>query len=302
MSVSSEITRLNGLRDSIRTKLIALGILSSSATSADLDDCYTGLDVVTKRSAATYYTSTSDRRIAAGQYLAGAQTLKAVVTSGISASNIKDGAVVKVGDAGDDDRIAGVTGTFTDASTVSSGQTAATAANILSGYSAWVDGAEVKGNIATKTASNLSASGKTVTVPAGYYASQTTKDVATGSATTPATTITKNPTISVNSSTGLITATVSGTQSVTPTVSAGYVSSGTAGTITVSGSKTSQLTVQAAQTITPGTSDQTIAAGKYLTGVQTIKGDANLVAANIVEGVTLFGVTGTHGVEVVRLI
>lgn len=68
--------------------------------------------------------------------------------------------------------------------------------------------------------------------------------VSAGSATTPATTVTANPSISVSNS-GLITATASATQSVTPTVSAGYVSSGTAGTITVSGSNTSQLTVYA---------------------------------------------------------
>lgn len=49
---------------------------------------------------------------------------------------------------------------------------------------------------------------------------------------------------------------------------------------------------QAAQTITPGTADQTIAAGKYLTGVQTIKGDANLLPANIKSGVSIFGVAG----------
>ena len=51
---------------------------------------------------------------------------------------------------------------------------------------------------------------------------------------------------------------------------------------------------QSAQTITPTTTDQTIASGKYLTGTQTIKGDANLVAENIADGVTIFGVTGTH--------
>jgi hypothetical protein len=57
---------------------------------------------------------------------------------------------------------------------------------------------------------------------------------------------------------------------------------------------TKQLTVQAAQTITPSTSDKTIASGRYLTGTQTIKGDANLVAGNIKKGVSIFGVTGTH--------
>ena len=66
--------------------------------------------------------------------------------------------------------------------------------------------------------------------------------VPSGSATTPATSVTATPSISVSNG-GLITATVSTTKSVTPTVSAGYVSSGTAGNITISGSNTSQLTV-----------------------------------------------------------
>lgn len=49
---------------------------------------------------------------------------------------------------------------------------------------------------------------------------------------------------------------------------------------------------KAAQTYTPTTSDQTISARQYLSGAQTIKGDANLQPANIANGVTIFGVTG----------
>ena len=48
-----------------------------------------------------------------------------------------------------------------------------------------------------------------------------------------------------------------------------------------------------AQTYTPTTTDQTISSGRWLTGDQTIKGDANLVASNIKSGVTIFGVSGT---------
>ena len=52
-------------------------------------------------------------------------------------------------------------------------------------------------------------------------------------------------------------------------------------------------TKKAAATITPSTSNQTIAAGTYLTGAQTISGDADLTAGNIKHGVNIFGVTGT---------
>lgn len=48
-----------------------------------------------------------------------------------------------------------------------------------------------------------------------------------------------------------------------------------------------------ASTYTPTTSAQYVPAGVYLGGSQTIAGDANLVAGNIVSGVTIFGVTGT---------
>ena len=124
----------------------------------------------------------------------------------------------------------------------------------------------VGSGITRRDGDDLSASGATVSVPSGYYAENASKSVASGSASTPATSITANPSISVSSS-GLITATTSATKSVTPTVSEGYVSSGTAGTITVSGSNTSQLSTQAGTTITPTESEQTaVASGKYTTG------------------------------------
>ena len=173
------------------------------------------------------------------------------------------------------------------------------------------EGNIVEGTIVTKTASNLTASGATVTVPAGYYASQTTKSVATATQATPS--------ITINAS-GLITATA--------TQTAGYVAAGTK-------SATSQLAFQAAKTITPTTADQvavssgyytggnitvaaipstyvkpsytktattytptttnqTISAGTYCSGAQTIKGDSNLVAGNIKSGVSIFGVNGTY--------
>lgn len=218
----------------------------------------------------------------------------------------------------------------------------ASANEILQGETAYVNGEKITGTIETKTSSNLTASGATVTVPAGYYASQVTKSVSTATQATPS--------VSVDSS-GLITASAtqtagyvsSGTKSatkqlttqtaktITPSTSAQTaVSSGvyTTGAVTVSAVPTqtksvtpslaaqlvmpdsgkflSQVTVasipntyvepaykQAAKTYTPTTTNQTIAAGTYLTGAQTIQGDTNLLAANIKSGVSIFGVLGS---------
>lgn len=62
----------------------------------------------------------------------------------------------------------------------------------------------------------------------------------------------------------------------------------------VNGTKvTGSMTEKTAQTYTPTTSDQTINANQYLAGAQTIKGDANLIPANIVAGKTIFDVAGS---------
>lgn len=124
--------------------------------------------------------------------------------------------------------------------------------------------------IAVKTSSNMTTSGATVTAPAGYYKTAQSKSVSTATQATPSITV---------SSTGLITASA--------TQSAGYVAAGTK-------SATSQLSAQAATTITPGTSNKTaVAAGKYTTGAVTVKGDANLKAENIKKGISIFGVSGS---------
>lgn len=76
---------------------------------------------IASKSAATYYpqpvgtgTDQGDQTIASGKYLSGTQTIKAVTTSGISASNIKHGVTINVGDArtGKEGNIATATGSF----------------------------------------------------------------------------------------------------------------------------------------------------------------------------------------------
>lgn len=216
----------------------------------------------------------------------------------------------------------------------------ASASEIVNPYTAYIeDGTKATGDIASKTSTDLTVSGDTVTAPAGYYASAASAAVASmtlpTSASSSATSgytskatisrstsdqyiniptgyndagayykvnatangaVTAPSTISGTSatvSTGTNTLTLSKTVSVTPNVTTtGYISSGTAGNSSVS--LTANVTTKAAATITPGTTNQSIASGTYLTGAQTISGDANLVASNIKNGTTIFGVTGSY--------
>ena len=164
---------------------------------------------------------------------------------------------------------------------------------MLDGVTAYSNGVKYTGTIPSKSSSDLTASGATVTVPAGHYASQASKAVANGSATAPASISGTSATVS----TGTNTLTLSKTVSNTPQVTAGYVASGTAGNSSVS--LTASVTTKAAATITPTTSAQEIAAGTYLTGKQTIAGDANLVSSKIVYPNSIFGVQGTAKLPVI---
>lgn len=55
---------------------------------------------------------------------------------------------------------------------------------------------------------------------------------------------------------------------------------------------------QSSKTWTPGTSNQYISSGTYCSGLQTIKGDSNLVASNIKKGVSIFGISGNHETQI----
>lgn len=155
----------------------------------------------------------------------------------------------------------------------------ATSSSATSGYTS-------KATIGRSTSDQYLNIGPGYNSAGGYYKISATPN---GSATGPSSLSGSSATVSTGTNT--ITLTKTGV-TTTPTVSAGYVSSATASTATVA--LTASVTTKAAATITPGTTNQTIAAGTYLTGKQTISGDADLVAGNIKSGVQIFGVTGSY--------
>ena len=159
--------------------------------------------------------------------------------------------------------------------------TTATAADVVSGHDFYLKtGQKVSGSIQTKSSSDLTASGNTVTVPAGYYASQASKAVSSGTAT-PAATISGS---SALISTGTNTITLSKTVSNVPVVSAGYISTGSTGNSDVS------LTASVSVNPTPTASGNTITipAGYY--SAQTTK---SVDSGSLSKGAGSVSATGT---------
>ena len=93
---------------------------------------------VTTKAATTYNVSSSNQTIASGTYLTGTQTIRGVTTANLTAANVKAGTTVEVGDSADSDRIISVAGTFTSDGT-------ATAADMNSGVTAYVNGSKITG-------------------------------------------------------------------------------------------------------------------------------------------------------------
>lgn len=165
--------------------------------------------------------------------------------------------------------------------------------DILLGKTAYVNGEKLTGTMPNNGAISSTMDGidtKSITIPKGYTSGGTVSldNTIDDEVDTQSDLITqiKN---AVNS---LPDANEGGVDTSDATATASTILNGY--TAYVDGEKiTGTIQSQAAQTIIPSTADKTIAAGKYLAGVQTIKGDANLVAGNIKNGVSIFGVSGT---------
>ena len=130
-------------------------------------------------------------------------------------------------------------GTNTNDATLQSG------AQMLEGVTAYAKGKKITGTIPTKTESNLTATENVVNVPAGYYASAYTKEVATAELPEPEATVDETGLVSI----------------VSNLTSSGFLSAGQK-------ANTLQLPVQTAKTIIPNSTEQVaVDAHKYTTGV-----------------------------------
>lgn len=154
----------------------------------------------------------------------------------------------------------------------------AAGSDIRSGKKAWVDGNEVTGTAAARASTDVTVSGKTVTIPAGIYDDSVSKSVADGSVT-PTATVTGDE----------IGDTVTDYEiDVTPgaTVGAGYVSGNKTGTVVKKYVQVEEKTAD------PSTSaqDVTPTAGKLLKKVHINAVDLTATAteATVPAGVTFF--------------
>lgn len=175
-------------------------------------------------------------------------------------------------------------------------QVTASAANVLAGTYIVTNQGRIQGTMKNNgnVAGTISTKDGNYTIPTGYHSgSGTVKISDTEKAKIIPANIKKGVTILGQTGTCEAGTTTSGTDTTDATASASDIRSGK--TAYVNGRKlTGTIPNQAAQTITPGTTDKTISSGKYLSGTQTIKGDSKLVASNIKSGISIFGVTGTY--------
>lgn len=170
--------------------------------------------------------------------------------------------------------IDGVTGTFTSDATI-------TADYILDGFSGYANGEKITGNITSKDAATYTPGTADQYINAEQYLSGAQKIAGDANL------------VSGNIAQGKEIFGVTGTFTSDANATAESMQLGVSAY--VNGERiVGTAPIQAAKTVTPTTTEQTaVASGSFTSGAVKVAGDANLVAENIKEGVSIFGVTGT---------
>ena len=250
------------------------GVQTISAIPSD----YIGSGV-TRKSAATITPTESEQVISSGQYLEGTQTISAIPSNYVGSGVTTKGATTITPSTSIQTAVSAGTYVTGDVkvSAMTRGELKAPTINSSGLVTA---GVKTSGYLDTSKASTLQLKTKgaaTITPSTSVQTAIASGTYATGDITVSAMPTGALSTPTIFESTGLVTAGVS---------SSGYLDTSKTSTL--------QLTTKTAEIFTPTTTNQTINAGQYLTGAQTIQGDANLVPENIASGVSIFGVTGTH--------
>ena len=276
---------------------VAYGIypIASSGYFETDEDIYpmvtmnTSYQLPTKGSA-TITPSTSSQTIASGYFLTGVQTIAAMPTGSVTlpyqevqftpqmSINASTGVITAEN--------MGTSVSITP--TVSSGYVS----SVDTGYVAFLSASSSLA-LPTRSSANLTASGSIVTVPSGWYGAAASTAIAAGSIAVSSYTFNISPDVTLNSANGKIDLWKALSYTLPVSLTSGYISQASGPLVKAIVDSNYQLPTKAAATITPTTSDQVVASGYFLTGAQTIKGDANLVASNIITGASIFGVVGT---------
>lgn len=272
------------------------GVQTISAIPSD----YVGSDVI-RKSAATITPNESEQVISAGQYLDGAQTISAIpstyvgsgvptqdtvtITPNTSAQTAVSAGTYVTGDV----LVAEIPENYVDTSDAN-----AASSDMVEGVTAYINGEKKTGTMpslvgnsnvvfSTSIKQPISVNGFTQDVYIHSDAVTENMYVPSGDVVTITIPVTRREEVLGNVQASEVLAGKTFISNSNITTMNGYTAMIGTGT----------MPSKDAATFTPGTTDQTIDAGQYLSGAQTIQGDANLVPENIISGKSIFGVSGS---------
>lgn len=165
MSIATELAKLQTARNKIRTKLVALGLVTAAAK---LDDCATAVDGISNQGAVSKAldASTPSYTIPKGYHSGAGKVSVAVETKSVTPTKAAQDIVSSAGKLLSKVTVAAIPEEFVDTSGAD-----ALAANILDGKTAFVNGEKITGSMPNNGSISATMDGLTATsvvIPAGY--------------------------------------------------------------------------------------------------------------------------------------